>query len=752
MLFRPSINSKISIDGKEYFFTEHPAAKGMPYGQTGRRATVYQVRNGNEFHALKVFTKAFRTEQTEVSARRIQAYANLPGLQVCSRVVITRQNNGTAVGQYPDLEYAVLMTWVKGQTWQEILLAHQPLTRTQSLEIAHNFAQILAAMEERQIAHCDLSGPNILLDDTTVNLVDVEDLYAPTLEKPEKLPGGSTGYGHKTSVQGLWNADADRFAGAILLAEMLGWHDERARRVAVGEQYFDASELQSPCDRYQILLSALKAHHGAFADLFAQAWFSKSLNDCPRLADWLTIMGNGNVSSPQPETPKPAELTDAVRYLFDSFNAKIAENNFAEAEKLVNAIRALATDFDEPVHTLAQARKNAEKERAKREELARLEQELGGKCTVIQNIQAEIGKLQAELREHEQTRSKIENTIRQLQIAPTVSSQVQQDVVTSTRLIAPNPETPAASPKAPLSISMPSSFPSYGKVSARVSQNCYVKCMPVPGQSSFFAFQKRFVTISKDKMLQVWNMNTEQVSEQWITFDQVKYVCKNSKSTLAALGSSSGDLVLVEAGGKYLDKVRLMNNINGIVFCEDSLLFVATDNGLMSIDIRQGDKNKMIFPGFSAWYVTMSNDGYYIALSSKTGDIKLFSTRDYSIVGEGCVPGNPILRFTTDSRFLVYGDSGGIIKLLRVPSLDVLVEYSHTKYSVTCLAFSDDNKILATGFKNGDICLWSTEYGKLLDATGIHTDEVSSLDFHSSGKYLLSSSYDGRAILWDIIK
>src|SRR5258706_13296198 len=161
--FRPAVNSKTTISGTEYFFTEHPAAKGMPYGQTGRRATVYQVQNGSGLHALKVFTKAFQTVHTETGAHRIAAFAGLPGLQVRSRTVLTRENNPALLGQYPDLEYAVLMPWVEGQTWQEILLSRQPLTQEQSLLLARKFAITLAMMEKKGLAHCDLSGPNVLV-------------------------------------------------------------------------------------------------------------------------------------------------------------------------------------------------------------------------------------------------------------------------------------------------------------------------------------------------------------------------------------------------------------------------------------------------------------------------------------------------------------------------------------------------------------------------------------------------------------
>jgi serine/threonine protein kinase len=307
MSFRPSVNSKIALPTGEYHFTEHPAAKGMPYGQTGRRATVYQMRNSSGFHALKVFANAFRTFQVETGAQRIRVFASLPGLQVCARMVLTRQNHANLLGQYPDLEYAALMPWVGGQTWQEIMLSRQPLSPEKSLALARKFSFILSTMEQNGLAHCDLSGPNLLVSGEDVELVDVEDMYAPGLEKPVKLPGGSAGYGHKTAAQGLWCAEADRFAGSVLLAEMLGWCDERVRRIAAGEQYFDVSELQSSCDRYNLLIAVLRSRYNIqIADLLTNAWHSETLAACPTLEAWQSILGK-----PQPTSPSAVPVPTA---------------------------------------------------------------------------------------------------------------------------------------------------------------------------------------------------------------------------------------------------------------------------------------------------------------------------------------------------------------------------------------------------------------------------------------------------------
>ena len=302
MTFQPNVDDALIINKIEFRFTEHPSAKSMPYGQTGRRATVYQVKaHDGTLYALKVFTQAFRSPRHAENADRLRPFSSLPGLEVCRRTVITPQDEKKLVGEHPDLTYAVLMPWVNGETWQELMLAQHTLTPQQSLELARSLASILANMEQKGIAHCDLSGPNVMLSffapsgisqGERIALVDVDDLYASGLPRPEKLPGGSPGYAHKTAPQGLWSAETDRFAGAILLVEMLAWCDQRVRQGAFGEQYFDPAEVQKDSKRYRLLSTVLRERYSTpLAESFSQAWQSETLNDCPPLSKWAELLG-----------------------------------------------------------------------------------------------------------------------------------------------------------------------------------------------------------------------------------------------------------------------------------------------------------------------------------------------------------------------------------------------------------------------------------------------------------------------------
>jgi hypothetical protein len=311
-----NVNDQLTINGVTYRVAEHPAAPGFPYGQEGRAGIVYQLlpsptgraAGGEGAAALKVFKPRFRSPALLTQAQRLAPFAALPGLAACQRTILSPTHHPDLLRQHPDLTYAALMPWIAGPTWLDVLLAKQPLPAQQALALAHSLAEALTRMEEHGIAHCDLSAANLILPllagGSGIALVDLEGLFAPGLSQPQTLSSGSAGYAHAQAAAGLWGPEADRFAGAVLLAEMLGWCAPEVTQAAWGESYFDPQEMQQDSARYQALLAALQRHWGdAVARLFARAWHSETLADCPTFGEWLLALPL--TPSPQPPSPLP---------------------------------------------------------------------------------------------------------------------------------------------------------------------------------------------------------------------------------------------------------------------------------------------------------------------------------------------------------------------------------------------------------------------------------------------------------------
>jgi hypothetical protein len=223
-----------------------------------------------------------------LAAQSLVSYASFPGLQVCRRQVLLPERNRALLEQYPDLSYAVLMPWIEGATWTEIMIQKRDLSRRESLVVARRLAETLVRMEREGLAHCDLSGPNTILPrEDGIVLVDVEEMYGPGFEQPDVLPSGTPGYSHRMAKQGLWGPSVDRFAGAVLLAEMLGWCNEQVREMAWGESYFHPEDMQQDTERYRALLEALdRDWPGDVAHLFERVWQSTEFRDCPPFGAW----------------------------------------------------------------------------------------------------------------------------------------------------------------------------------------------------------------------------------------------------------------------------------------------------------------------------------------------------------------------------------------------------------------------------------------------------------------------------------
>jgi hypothetical protein len=302
------VNEKLTIDRTVYRVAEHPALPGIPYVQRGARGFVIQLvaPNGDRM-ALKYFKLKYRVPALVNVTEALKQYATLPGLRAAQRTVFTRATHPELLARYPALEYGVLMPWLPGVTWYDIVTTKAMLAPRESLKLAQATGEILAGFEANNLAHCDIAGANVMVDRkaAVIEMVDIEEMYGNGLPSPVELPAGQDGYQHKTSRQkGQWNAEGDRFGAAVLLAEMLGWADARVRQNSADEHYFSAAEMQDlDSPRYRLLYEVLRDDYSpTVAEPFEQVWRSATLADCPPLSQWRDTLDALHVEakSPQP--------------------------------------------------------------------------------------------------------------------------------------------------------------------------------------------------------------------------------------------------------------------------------------------------------------------------------------------------------------------------------------------------------------------------------------------------------------------
>ncbi len=337
MPFQPAIDEQFVIDGINYQVCAHPAIPGQAFVQEGQSGRVVQLRAASGFVALKVQTQ-IQDQALIEHARQLHGLSAIPGLQAARRIIITAATQPALVSQYPDLNYAILMPWVYGPTWQELIRHRRPLSPAQSLTLARALANLLTEIEQRGLVHGDLQAAHVMLPGlidpgaaAPVALVDLETIHGVGVRRlPLALP--TSPYQHPVATQGL---ALDRFGGALLLLELLGWCDEQVRAAAATDSFFATTDLLQPTERFQTLRAALAQRWGVgIVQMLDRLWQSATPMNCPQLKEWQAILPPLSMATSEPlATAAPALAPiDIAAQLID---------NAAELRKQGQAAQAL---------------------------------------------------------------------------------------------------------------------------------------------------------------------------------------------------------------------------------------------------------------------------------------------------------------------------------------------------------------------------------------------------------------------------
>ncbi|MCJ1288355.1 hypothetical protein MMC26_007710 [Xylographa opegraphella] len=138
--------------------------------------------------------------------------------------------------------------------------------------------------------------------------------------------------------------------------------------------------------------------------------------------------------------------------------------------------------------------------------------------------------------------------------------------------------------------------------------------------------------------------------------------------------------------------------------------------------------------------------------------LQLFELAGSQIAGERPVS---IVRFSPNGEIIASGNWGGQIRLLDVPNLEQKTLLRGHKDRVGGISWypgstepgssvSEDSVNLASGGGEGNVHLWSLTQDTPLSTLSGHTGRVCRVEFHPSGKYLASASFDTTWRLWDI--
>lgn len=111
--------------------------------------------------------------------------------------------------------------------------------------------------------------------------------------------------------------------------------------------------------------------------------------------------------------------------------------------------------------------------------------------------------------------------------------------------------------------------------------------------------------------------------------------------------------------------------------------------------------------------------------------------------------GSPTLVFSADGHCLAAGFNG-LVQIWDVRTRQLVKSITGFERVVTCMAWSKDEKMLATGMQDGQIWIWSVAGGKVVQLIDVGSRGVRSIGFSPSGKRLVAVANNALVGLWDI--
>ena len=147
--------------------------------------------------------------------------------------------------------------------------------------------------------------------------------------------------------------------------------------------------------------------------------------------------------------------------------------------------------------------------------------------------------------------------------------------------------------------------------------------------------------------------------------------------------------------------------------------------------------------------VAISRSGQYWAAGSRRGEVRVWreAGQILHLVWQAHTDIVITLAFSPDERTLASGSFDGSVKLWDVESRALLWSSWHTK-GTNCLAFSPDGGLLASGGHEATIRLWDAKLGTLLEEVP-HPGPVLSLAWSPDGRLFASGGFDGQIRVWE---
>jgi hypothetical protein len=191
----------------------HKDDREIPLAATGRSAIVFRADVGTEDVALRCFTHEAREQRLRYQALHAHLAGSIPPYMVDFTY---RDREIRVAGElYPVVE----MGWAEGRPLH--LRVEQHLRDPRHLEqLADIWLETVTNLQNRRMAHGDLSTDNCLVTEHTLTLIDYDGCFIPDLAGADPGEGGNPNFQHPRRM-GYYALNMDAFPALVIYLSLL---------------------------------------------------------------------------------------------------------------------------------------------------------------------------------------------------------------------------------------------------------------------------------------------------------------------------------------------------------------------------------------------------------------------------------------------------------------------------------------------------------------------------------------------------
>ena len=283
---------------------------------------------------------------------------------------------------------------------------------------------------------------------------------------------------------------------------------------------------------------------------------------------------------------------------------------------------------------------------------------------------------------------------------------------------------------------------------------------------SFVFNDNTLITCSRDRSIEYWNINTEQVYTTTNSYSNgIWAIAVSPDSKQIASANDEQSIQLWNVAQNKIERILTghTKSIWSVAYSHDNrFLASASDDGTVRIwDTSTGKLYRTITS--DTWFWTVAFCPIPPTPLGK-GGILATAGADYSIKFWNIVTGSLVktfnghteivrhITFDTEGKYLASCGMDNTARVWRVDTGECIFTFEHTS-PVSSVAFSPKRSILATGSDDNIVRLWDINTGQILQSFDEHRGWVQSVAFVLSedGREILASgSHDGTIKLWQV--